>query len=345
MRRLAIYLVASMAVGGVLLWLSARQLPFDRIGAWLEVADLGHLALWSALFVCVYAVSHAARVMRWYYLVRPLGDVQRRDVVRVGLAGFAAILLLPMRLGEFVRPYLLSRRTSLAMSSLLGTVVVERVLDGLVITGLLFLTLASYQGVAPTQFARILGFASAAIFVPALAVCLMAWWRRAWTVGMVRSVGARIAPGLAERASSMLLTFVEGFESLSQSRSLAPFVGWTVVYWGANVLSMWLLAHMGLGLELGVWDMTTVMAILVVGIMVPAGPAMAGNFQYFMAQGLGLFVAMDVDANAASAAVFVALLHVLQFAVIVLPGALALGAEASGGLLKLSGEAQEAARH
>jgi hypothetical protein len=51
--------------------------------------------------------------------------------------------------------------------------------------------------------------------------------------------------------------------------------------------------------------------------MIPAGPAMTGNFEYFVLQAAGLFVSLEAFGGAVGA--FAALLHILQFLVIVIP--------------------------
>ena len=166
-RFLISFLIANI-IGVFFLWLASRGLPLQEVIDYFKHADASHLALWSGVYVGVYIVCHGARIVRWYDLVRPLGEVDARLVHRVCVVGFTAILLLPLRLGELVRPYLLSRRTPFSMTAVLGTAVVERVIDGLIITGLLFVTLATYEGTQATEFAYATGGLSALIFLGAL---------------------------------------------------------------------------------------------------------------------------------------------------------------------------------
>jgi glycosyltransferase 2 family protein len=345
MARFLIYFFIANAIGAFFLWLTARTLPLEEIVLAFGRMDVGHLVRWSLAFVAVYIVCHGARVFRWYYLVRPLGPVEPAVVHRVCAVGFTAILLLPLRLGELVRPYLLARRSTLPMSGILGTAVVERVIDGLLITGLLFATLATYRGDRATEFAMGAGLISAAIFVPALSMCLLAFWRRRWAMLLVDQTFGRLSPALASKLGGMLGAFIDGFKALLQARYLGRFLGLTVLYWGTNVVSMWVLARYGFGLDVGLWEMATVLAILVIGIMIPAGPAMAGNFEYFIAQGLGLFVALEVAEVGAQVGLFAATVHVLQFIVIVLPGFAMMWLDPqSRHLIRLSREAERAAR-
>ena len=58
------------------------------------------------------------------------------------MIGFMANNVLPFRLGEFVRPWVLARREKLSKTTLLATVVVERAVDMLTLLGILGVALA-----------------------------------------------------------------------------------------------------------------------------------------------------------------------------------------------------------
>lgn len=319
--RIAVSFVVASLIGGFFLWLAARGLPLDEVRAYLADADYGRLGVASLVFVAIYIVCHGARIWRWNYLVRPLGEVPTSTVNQACTLGFTAIVLLPLRLGEFVRPVVLSRSSELPASGLLATAVVERVMDGLIITGLLFVALWTYQGEAPVAFARGAGLISLMIFLPAMVMSVLAYTRRHWAEVIVEQTLGRVSQKLAAAVSGLLMGFVEGFKSLVDGRNLGRFLAATAMYWGTNALSMWALLTLGFDLKVNLWEMATVMAVLVIGIMVPAGPAMAGNFEFFMSQGLGLFVDLQLSALAAQVAVFAVLVHALQLLVIVLPGA------------------------
>ncbi len=343
MRRFWIYLSAATLIGGFFFWLAARELPWEDVDVWAQTVDWPHLIGWSVAFMLLYAVCHASRVFRWYEVVRPLDeDIPPGTVHRVCTVGFTAILLLPLRLGELVRPYLLSRRSDLGISPLLGTAVVERVIDGLVVTGLLFATLATYSGEGKTVFAHTIGAFSAAIFVPALLVCLFALWRKEQTVAVVQKLLGLVSSGLAAKLSGMLEAFIDGLRGLAAGDALGRFLLFTAVYWTMNVVSLWVLARYGFGMALGPWDAAAVMAILVIGIMIPAGPAMAGNFEFFVVRGLGLYMVLE-GVWGVRAGAFAALLHILQFLVIAIPGFVVMWSDPDARhLVRLSEEAEDA---
>src|SRR4029453_16136457 len=71
------------------------------------------------------------RAVRWRFLLRSFAEVPLRRVLAVSWIGFAAILLMPFRIGEIVRPYMLREKGKVSMSAATGSVVAERAVAGL----------------------------------------------------------------------------------------------------------------------------------------------------------------------------------------------------------------------
>src|SRR5690606_33176895 len=113
------------------------------------------------------------RSARWWFLVSPLGQVRFGDVMLAGLAGALWIVALPWRLGELVRPALLARRSGLPVSQLLGTVAIERVVDGLFVCGAFFLATAAAPDLPALSGLRAACTGVFALFTAALAVLVV----------------------------------------------------------------------------------------------------------------------------------------------------------------------------
>ncbi|MBH24906.1 MAG: hypothetical protein CMH57_10720 [Myxococcales bacterium] len=341
--KLALAFVISLAIGGALLYLAAADLPLGEVVAYFQEADPGRLGAALAVYGVLFSVVHLLRMWRWAFLLKPIGEFEARAVFRAASIGFMAIVVLPLRLGELVRPYVLAKDTEAPMAAALGTAVVERVVDGLFITLLLFVTLGTYSGEqGSTAFALGVGYVALAVFSGALVVCVTALWRREWTLRLLRGVGERVSVSLTEKVVVLLGTFLDGVEGLREGGALAPFLVVTVAYWTVNGLSIAFLATAGFGLELGPWEGMTVLAVLVVGLMIPTGPGLAGNYELFAMQGLGLFVA-EAQVVVAGAAL-VASMHVVQFVVQVAPGLVMLWGRDRGllSLVEASGAELEA---
>lgn len=101
-------------------------------------ADYG----WIAAVLLAFVISNISRAVRWSILIRPLGyRVRLINAFLTTVIGYFANLGLP-RLGEIVRPGLLSRYEKIPLEKTMGTVVADRIFDVasiLVVTGLAFL--------------------------------------------------------------------------------------------------------------------------------------------------------------------------------------------------------------
>jgi len=81
--------------------------------------------------IAVYFVAVLFRAVRWQYLLTPISTIPVDRLYAVVVIGYMANNLLPVRLGELVRSYYLSRREDVNASSALATIAVERVYDGI----------------------------------------------------------------------------------------------------------------------------------------------------------------------------------------------------------------------
>ncbi len=262
---------------------------------------------------------HGARAGRWHVLLRPLGPVKLADSVRVSLAGYMWIALLPFRLGEFARPLMLAQRTTIGVQRALGTVAIERVLDGLVVCGLFF---AASAGSATARMSSLWTAATGvmAFFgVALLGLLFMARWPTA-IAGMLDATLGRVWPRVGRWAAQLSEGVAQGLAALPRARSVLLFVVVTLAYWASNALGMWALAR-GCGLPLGPGDAVLVMAVMNIALLVPGGPAQLGIFQTGVALGLHLVLPAGTIRDDGSAFAFY--LYLCQLGTITAAGALA----------------------
>jgi uncharacterized membrane protein YbhN (UPF0104 family) len=343
-RRVTMWL-ASLLAAALLLALVVR---FGRIDLWPDPLVLPQP--WLFVAACGMQIPYTlCRAMRLRFVLDPLvaralegaGQPPRRFDWRVlqgsGMFSFPIVLMLPFRLGELSRPLLLARANEpgVGFAESVSAIAVERVVDGLVVVGMLFfglgfasfvdppgltdaVSLADGSGRVDTiAYVRGFGRLMALTFVLGLAVLLAAAARPA----VLERIVSRTVPGrFGGRAAAAAGRIASTIAVLLDWRRGLPFLLWSLIYWTMTICQLWLVMR-ACGLVLGFADAAAVVAIVGLAIQLPAGPAQAGSFQFGMAAALGLLTSAS-EHDAASS--FAALMYLLQLAgacVMALPGA------------------------
>lgn len=290
-------LISLLFAGGFVWLLKAGTLPF-----WPDAHAFDQVQLWTvAAYVAIWSLVHIVRAWRWKFLLDPIAHVPMRKLLLTSFIGFAAIVLLPMRAGELVRPALVREKDKLSGWSVTGTIGAERIIDGLVLSLLLlFGLLASTPldplpqriGTLPISPAVVPRAAYVALLVFASAFVVMGLFyfarerMRKLTLSVVGIVSKDLALWFAERVERVTM----GLSFLPQTRYTVPFVLATTGYWLMNALAAVVLAH-GCGLtEVTLAPACVLTGVLAIGIMVPNAPGFFGAFQFSAYAALSLFV-------------------------------------------------------
>ncbi len=296
----ALQTTVAVAIAAGALWLTLRDKPLDQIWRAAREADYRYLAP----YVVVLLAIHLLRTVRWGILLEPIAKVPFARLNAASAVGFMALMLLPFRLGEFARPYLVAD-DRIRVSAATSSVVVERVADGLFTALLLVVMLlaapGSNDGLDRWRWGGAFVFLA---FLAVVAFLVLAHRNRALAVHLAHRLLDPFSPRMATRAAGILDAFIHGLRLVPSRRKVAFFFALTAAYWGVNGLGMQLLAR-GFGLQLDTIAAFSVLGILVVGVMIPAPPGMIGTFQAFVVAGLGLFLPHEVVAGKGVAFAFV----------------------------------------
>ena len=295
--RLAINLTLSLAMLALCVWLVWPDAQGrHQLGQVIDSIRIADFWPYLAGYVGLLAVTHFCRAWRWNNLLAPLGvRLPPGRLLAISSVGFMAILALPARLGELVRPALIRKKGEISASAALGTVAVERIVDGLLISLFVFGAFFALRGpdapwwMMPTGYAALGAFGVATIFL------LFALQRPETTVkfALRLSLVDRLAPRAARVLEAKLLDMIRGFGVLKDPKNLGGFLGWSLVYWVANGLSLWILAR-GFHLQLGMFGAFATMGLVGVGITLPNSPGLVGQFQWFTLLGLSLYLGAGV---------------------------------------------------
>jgi uncharacterized protein (TIRG00374 family) len=302
-----------LLVAGGFVWLLARGgLPLVP-----SKEEFARVPLWAALsFGLLNLLSNVVRSYRWLYLLRPIApDVKPRRVTGIGLVGFGAIFLAPLRMGEAVRPFLLAQDKEVSFTQAAGSIVAERVIDGVVVTVATSLSLLVAVTVSPLpkrlgDLPLPLAAVPAAVLLATLAFCGLFlamtafYFAREWARRLTRRLLGGVSPRAAAWAERTLEHLTQGLSFLRSRKNLASFVCATLVSWALAFSAEWLLLH-ACGLPATFAQATAVVGILGLGVVVPAGPGLFGAFQVASFSALCLFFPLSEVRAEGTALVFV----------------------------------------
>lgn len=267
--------------------------------------------LWLVPSAVCTLLGYILRTVRWQAILRGAARAPLTTLFPILVMGFATNNLLPGRLGEFWRAYLLGRARNVRKTFALASVFVERIFDGLVLVALL--GIVSMQVPLPGWGAQI-GLLASALFLGATAALGLLLWQPARARGLLRLLLRplpRRAGGWVDEAFD---AFLGGLEALRHPSVLLVSAGLSIGVWlleGASyvLLSRGLDLRLPAGLELPAMGLTLVTINL--GIMVPSAPGYVGAQEFFGTSALAV-----VGADPESALALVLVSHAVQYALV-----------------------------
>lgn len=268
-----------LAVSGILLWWVFRDADMASIGHDLAHADLGLLVATGFLLTS----GGIIRAVRWRLLLESAGArttlYARWASLNIGLM---ATNLFPARLGEIVRPFALSRMEPVSMSAALGTVILERILDTVVIIALAVIIFASPEfPVGATVFGKSVGYTLAVVVVVAcgvLALLALLAFRPESIMRVTRAWLARLPGSSGEAVAHRVEKALSGLRLVRRPGPLFQAMLWTLLLWLWMGSAFWT-AFAAFGIHLGFPAAMFTECTLSLFEALPAGPGFIGTMQ------------------------------------------------------------------
>ncbi len=339
LRRHAWKLVASLAITvGIIYTVQKGGLKLVPDGG-----DFSGVHWWGvALYIPLFFGMTWFRSVRWRFLLRSIIVVPKRRLFAVSCAGFAATWLLPFRIGELARPYMLRTRAGetkpgervLTMTAATTSVIAERVVDGLFLGIVLAIVLVIVPTIQPlpdkvvglpisVASVRASGFVLLGAFAAAFTTIAVFYFARTWAHRATLVVIGKVSPTIAAKLSGMFERLADGLHVFARPRDALGFLLETATYWAFNAAGMWVLA-MGCGITHGDGSSITflescgLMGMLGCAILIPGPPGMLGVFQAGIYAGMTMYFPTNIVTGPGAAYVF--LIYMTQFVLTMING-------------------------
>jgi uncharacterized membrane protein YbhN (UPF0104 family) len=299
--------ILGVLISIVLLWLALHGVDFAALWRALQGAQYW----WLLPAIAVYFEGVWMRAVRWRVLLAPVRQVPARRLFPVIAVGYMANDLLPARLGEVVRVYMLGRREGIGKTAALATVMLERVLDG--VTMLLFLGIAMLLVPLESWLVRLLG-AGAALFAGALLALLLLARASPVVVRLVELAAVILPSSLRPWPVRLAGAFLDGLHVLRSPLLTVKALGASVAAWTCEALMYYLVA-LAFALTPPPAAILATTAVANLGTLVPSSPGYIGPFEFLVRRTLEAF---GVGAEVALG--YALVLHVVLLLPIILVG-------------------------
>jgi uncharacterized protein (TIRG00374 family) len=282
---------ASLAIGILLLIVLIWWTGIDKIGEAIGSAS----PMWLAAAALIILPAYILRAIRWKLLLSPV-----KKNIRVSTTfwstgvGFMVNTLIPIRLGEFVRAYILGEKEGTGFAPGFSSIVVERTLDliGLLSIGIVTMFIVSAQSGLSRIVVDIFQ-ALAVLIAVILAVIIVGIKKEALIIRLVTGITSKIpiVKKYTARVADFTSSLIKGLQGLSQNpKMFAANISLTWVLWLTQTSAIYL-TFMAFNYPLPFAAAILGGVLMSVSHILPATPGYVGSYEAFW---LLIFFALGV---------------------------------------------------
>jgi hypothetical protein len=256
--------------------------------------------LWVIIASCLLVISVWFRAIRWKLLFKSNDPVTTKILFKNEMIGYFGNNVLPLRLGELLRCYILGKETGLSKSYTFGTIILERILDtfGLGVFIIMLMSIVTVQEQIENYLMIGVVFA---IFVSVIVFLII-----------------KIIPKFDSK-NKILLTIQQILDSFSHfgKQNKLSLLGLTIIIWSIYWIDVHLI-QLSLGLQLTLSQSLLILIISSMVLSIPSAPGMIGTFHAGVK-----FVMVDLlDKSPNIANSFAIILHAYGYILYVIIGAI-----------------------
>jgi len=299
-RRTHLHLFIGLVISAAAVYLSLRKIDFQALGAAFRSANyLYLLPVLIAQGACFFLKGTG-----WRYLLFPAKkNISPFTSTGILIIGLMVNNLLPAKMGELARAYLMGEKEKLPKSLCLSTILVEHLLDILVLSIflLILLPLVSLPAWLRTT-GLVLGFSALGI----IGGLFLVMRREEKFQNSLGKLANYLPARVQGKAQSLIQNILQGLRVVTGRYifyAFALLVGmWSMVFLAAYLV----LAAFGLFLPIQAAVMVTVFTAF--GKIIPSSPAAIGTFHYLV-----ILVLMSFQVTKEAALGYAIVLHALYF--------------------------------
>ncbi|MEJ2724167.1 MAG: lysylphosphatidylglycerol synthase transmembrane domain-containing protein [Deltaproteobacteria bacterium] len=257
---------------------------------------------WVVLAVAFDILSYGIQGVQWALLLHPLGNISLAKAIQAIYAGLFANAMIPMRAGELVRIFLVSRWLSVDFVSVVPSVIVGRLFDGIwLAVGIGLTAIFIHLPKRVMEGVEILGFV---VLVGVFFLSYLIFRSRGEEVP--NPGDDKTGRGALQLVGSWIGKTVQGVKAIGATRRFYLSFLVSILYLFFGIMAFWL-GMWAYRIDLPLWGGTAAYLIVRLGTFLPNTPSNVGTYQFFTVLALSLLGVDKTDAAGFSAVVFIML--------------------------------------
>jgi glycosyltransferase 2 family protein len=253
-----------------------------------------------ALAIIVDVLTYVVQGIRWKLLLAPVGRLSTLRATQGIYAGLFTNELVPLRFGELVRAFLVSRWLSSSFTAVVPSMVIERFLDGLWLA--IGIGLAAMFVPLPRNLIKAATVLGGLVLLAALLLLYMGFRQDKAAKWREPGSSSRLVCGVSRFAACL----ASGFHDIGLSHRLYVAALLSAGMLACQVLALWFML-LACRIELPLAAGAIVLLVVRLGTAIPNAPANIGSFQFFCVLALSLFGVEKTVAAGFSIVYFLAL--------------------------------------
>jgi glycosyltransferase 2 family protein len=276
-----LYKCAGIFISVLFLYLAVRQVDLSESARVLSTVRPG----WLVAATLVYLSNFPFRALRWRRILWNHKALSLKEILVPVMVGHMANNVLPARSGEIYRGHFLGRRTQMSSSSAVGSIVVERTFDGLMLVVVLLLVFLLFP---QAHFLGGAALLTGLVFLVLAASILFYSFATEGANRMINRLLGLLPQKLKGFIALRLRLLLQGMRALSSAREHLQVASYTVLIWFLEAAAVALVIT-SFNVTLPLSGYFLVFALIVLSTTLPSGPGYVGPYQYAFVLALGFF--------------------------------------------------------
>ncbi len=274
----------------------------------------------NVTYVVIYIIITSSilsiRALRWEMFIPIKKNIRKSSIIAATYIGYMANNVLPAKLGEVVRVYILGEKEGVKKTVILASVVTERLFDLITAVIMLFISILFIPNLPKEVY-----YTAIVLFIISIiGVCFLVFlsFKRERALKIIRFFLRVFPEKIAEKIEHFIISFVSGIGVKADMKSIIKIISYTIVYWSLQVFSAWILLR-AFSLDVSYAGALFVVVITGFGFAIPSAPTGIGPIE---AAAIFALSVLSVSYNVAAS--YAILSHVISIVTITLLGLLAM---------------------